>query len=151
MSDVPAITKASAHDIDIMSRTVYGEARGETWLGKVQVAIVILNRVKADLWNDGKPDWWGEGIAEVCLKPHQFTCWTPGDPNLPKLKAVTLDDVDFQECMAATLQVILGLANGVALDWTGTHYLMVGTHADWAAGKEHDFVIGKHAFYSGIN
>ena len=145
MSDVPVITKASAHDIDVMARTIYGEARGETWLGKVQVAIVILNRLKSRRWFAGKT------IAETCQKPWQFSCWSANDPNLPKIVDATLDDVDFQECMAATLQVILGLANGVALDWKGTHYLVVGTHADWATGKEHDFVIGKHAFYSGIN
>lgn len=35
------------NDIDILARTIYGEARGETDLGKMAVASVILNRYKA--------------------------------------------------------------------------------------------------------
>ena len=75
MSDLPIVTPASAHDIDIMSRTVYGEARGETWLGKVQVAIVILNRVKA-----GK-----KSLSGVILAPYQFSWTMDSDPNRVKV------------------------------------------------------------------
>jgi N-acetylmuramoyl-L-alanine amidase len=151
VSDIPIVEPASAHDIDIMARTIYGEARSETWLAQEQVGLVILNRVRMDLHNDGKPDWWGEGIAAVCLKPYQFSCWLPGDPNLPKLKAATLDDHAFQVAMAAALQCILGLAFGVVNDNKITHYYVVGSPMPkWAVGRQHEFIVGKHAFFKDI-
>lgn len=57
------------HDIDILARTIYGEARGEKTAGKKAVACVIMNRYKAKKWFSGKT------IAETCQKPWQFSCW----------------------------------------------------------------------------
>jgi spore germination cell wall hydrolase CwlJ-like protein len=49
-------------DRDILARTLWGEARGETLAGQIAVAWTIRNRV-----NDGKDkSWWGEGYAGVC-------------------------------------------------------------------------------------
>lgn len=40
----------SDEDIDTLARTVWGEARGESLLGKEAVACVILNRHKSGKW-----------------------------------------------------------------------------------------------------
>ena len=67
----------SEKDRDILARTLWGEARGEGFDGQIAVAWTIRNRVF-----DGKAkSWWGEGYAEVCLKPWQFSCWNQNDPN----------------------------------------------------------------------
>ena len=42
------------HDIDILARTIYGEARGEKTAGKKAVACVIMNRYKSKKWFAGK-------------------------------------------------------------------------------------------------
>ena len=64
-------------DRDILARTLWGEARGESLAGQIAVAWTIRNRV-----NDGKAkSWWGEGYAGVCQKPYQFSCWNKNDPN----------------------------------------------------------------------
>ena len=45
---IPAAQQASAvrsADLDLLARLVYGEARGEPYLGQVAVAAVVLNRV----------------------------------------------------------------------------------------------------------
>ena len=45
---IPAAQQASAvrsTDLDLLARLVYGEARGEPYLGQVAVAAVVLNRV----------------------------------------------------------------------------------------------------------
>jgi hypothetical protein len=47
----PSSTGLSINDIDLMTRTIYGEARGEPYIGQVAVVAVILNRMK----NDGFP------------------------------------------------------------------------------------------------
>ena len=37
---------ANSSDLNLLSRLVYGEARGEQYKGQVAVAAVVLNRVK---------------------------------------------------------------------------------------------------------
>lgn len=39
--------QASSSDLNLLSRLVYGEARGEQYIGQVAVAAVVLNRVKS--------------------------------------------------------------------------------------------------------
>ncbi len=39
--------KANSSDLNLLSRLVYGEARGEEYIGQVAVAAVVLNRVSS--------------------------------------------------------------------------------------------------------
>ena len=52
-------------DVDIIAKTLYGEARGEGYDGMLAVATVIYNRAKHDK----------DLFVKVCLKPKQFSCW----------------------------------------------------------------------------
>ena len=62
-------------DIEIVSLTVFGEARGESTVGQSAVVWVIRNR-----WQN--PGWWSRPnhtLADVCLVPqvynaHRFIC-----------------------------------------------------------------------------
>ena len=54
-------------DLDILARTIYGEARGEKTVGKKAIACVVLNRYKSGKWFAGKT------IAETCQKIYQFS------------------------------------------------------------------------------
>lgn len=115
-----------AGDLDAAARTVWGEARGEGYVGMIAVAAVIANRVKqarAYVEKNGKPHpLFGDGsVRDCCQRPMQFSCWNEGDPNLPKLKAVTTADETF--CWA--LYVTLGIFLGHQLDPTqgATHYV----------------------------
>src|SRR5262245_42215511 len=51
--------------------TLYGEARGSSRALRVGIASGIGNRVKA------QRSGWGLTADEVCLKPKQFSCWSP--------------------------------------------------------------------------
>src|SRR5699024_8667503 len=55
----------SQNDIKLMANAVYGEARGEPYIGKVAVAAVILNRVKSDTFPNT--------ISGVIFEPRAFT------------------------------------------------------------------------------
>ena len=70
----PEQFNVSDEELQLMSRTVYGEARGEIYRGKVAVAAVILNRVKSD----GFPST----IADVIYQPNAFTAVNDGQINL---------------------------------------------------------------------
>lgn len=79
-----------------MARTVFGESRGEPYLGQLAVAWVIRNR--AD-----RPSWWGRSVRDVCLKPRQFSCWNEHDPNYGLIRAASLSDSRFRTAYRASL------------------------------------------------
>jgi N-acetylmuramoyl-L-alanine amidase len=126
-------------DIETMIRTVHGEARGESLLGKIAVAHVILNRAK-------KGGWWGNTVAGVCKMPWQFSCWNENDPNRAKIMRATPPEL--AECAEAAALALSGIwadpTNGAC------HYMVKGTKATWAEGREPDLQIGAHVFYRGI-
>ncbi len=138
------VLPCSFGDLDVMARTVYGEARGEIETGKIAVAWCIRNRAELDLGNDGKPDWWGEGIGGVCLKPYQFSCWLPKDPMFPKINAAKTSQL--LDCLKACYAVLVGEAP----DPTGgaTHYYAAAIASPpWAVGRTPAAVIGAHRFF----
>lgn len=54
--------------VDTLARTILGEARGQSLLDKIAVAVVVRERAS-------RPGWWGRDVASVCRAPGQFTCW----------------------------------------------------------------------------
>ena len=134
-------------DIDVLARTIWAEARGEGIRGMEAVAAVIMNRVNADLGNDQKPDWWGEGVTAVCRKPWQFSCWNMDDPNRDKLIAVTGKDPWFAHAIEVARRAIKGeLEDPTA----GSDHYCTATVApvtSWTAGRTPAARIGRHLFY----
>ena len=137
------MTPVSFNDLEIMSRTIWGEARGEPHIGMVAVAHVILNRWKGMKWYSGAT------IAETCRKPWQFSCWNENDPNLPKLLAVGVSDPRMRECIVIALEAIAGTSSDPTKH--STHY-----HASdivpplWAATGTLTAEIGRHLFYKDV-
>lgn len=91
----------SEEDWYVASRTLYGEARGESWDGQVAVAWVIRNRAE-------RPQWWGTTVSEVCLKKFQFSCWLDSDPNKVRIQAVTPAEPHFRRCLGIVALVMSG-------------------------------------------
>src|SRR5690625_4400461 len=60
----------SQNDIQLMANAVYGEARGEPYVGQVAVAAVILNRVKSPTFPNT--------AAGVIFEPRAFTAVADG-------------------------------------------------------------------------
>lgn len=126
-------------DEEVVARTVYGEARGEKKKGKIAVAWVIRNRVE-------KPRWWGWTYREVCLKPYQFSCWNPGDPNREKCLAVMWYDPTYQACLEAAVEVM----NGEVDDPTDGATSYVASYIplpEWTSRMALTKRIGNHVFF----
>ena len=66
MSDTDNLT-----DLEVLACTLIGEAESMGSQGMVEVANVILNRVKEN--------WFAKDIRDACLRPYQFSCWNQGD------------------------------------------------------------------------
>jgi len=77
-----------ALEVDVLARTIWGEARGEGSVGMQAVACVILNRVR-------RGGWWGDSIVSVSQKPYQFSCWNKDDPNYRRVLSVDDQDMHF--------------------------------------------------------
>jgi len=79
-SDVPARADAEEFyrelEIDVLARTLWGEARGEGTTGLEAVANVVLNRVKMAEENGGK-FWWGSNIILGKRRNSNYRHWSP--------------------------------------------------------------------------
>ena len=130
-------------EIDVLARTLWGEARGEGSTGMEAVASVILNRVDVAKQRNGY--WWGNTIIQVCQKPYQFSCWNKQDPNFKKLSSVTEDDMHFATALRVARRAVLGFIK----DATGgaTHYHTLAISPYWAKDQKPTARIGHHVFY----
>jgi spore germination cell wall hydrolase CwlJ-like protein len=141
------VMPVTERDRDILARTLWGEARGESLAGQIAVAWAIRNRVF-----DGKDrSWWGEGYAGVCQKPYQFSCWNKNDPNYAYLSgAKPIPFREFAQAQIAADQVIAGTAP----DPTGgaTHYYAttMPKPPTWTKGGKQTLQLGHHVFFKDV-
>lgn len=145
------------NDIVTVACTVYGEARGEPFEGKVAVANVIMNRVKS-------PGWWGKDITSVCLAPWQFSCWNSNDPNRAIIETFrrsfmrkemygikgAIRDSSFCECMSIAAAVIGGRLPDIT-EGSAHYYVKAIPAPPWAKGKKPTVEIGSHLFFANID
>lgn len=133
-------------EIDILARTIYGEARGESVRGKEAVACVILNRVNRAKQRSGY--WWGNSVKQVCLKPWQFSCWNENDPNRDKILSVEAGHKVFDTCLRIARRALSGCLEDPTDG--ATHYHNENVNPPWARGKPACAEIGRHLFYNDI-
>lgn len=131
---------------DILAKTIYGEARGETISGQEAIASVILNRAAVSR-RHGRY-WWGNDIAAICQKPFQFSCWNLDDPNYKIILRVDEGNPVFAACKRIAKRAIAGLLT----DSTdgATHYHTKNLRPKWSVGKIPCAEIGNHVFYNDI-
>ncbi|KYP80478.1 spore cortex-lytic enzyme [Ferroacidibacillus organovorans] len=78
----------SANDIQMMSQVVYGEARGQPFIGQVAVAAVMMNRLHSSLFP--------HSIPAILYQPGAFTAVSNGQASLgtdPEATAAVLDAI----------------------------------------------------------
>lgn len=128
-------------EIDIMARTIFGEARGELarygTVALIAIANVIFNRYKKHF---------AKSIDAVCLAPQQFSCWNKNDPNYSKMIAVDEKNDIFRKCLEIATNVI----NGKYPDITDgcDHYHAYYVKPYWAANLRPKHTFGSHYFYN---
>lgn len=141
----------SAGDLDALARTIYGEARGESWQGKLGVGWVVRNRATAatrlppgrvhPLFGDGT-------LRSACQREWQFSCWNRNDPNRAHLLAVGAEVPVFRECLAAAATVALGLVGDLTCG--ATHYHTHAVSPPWSVGLKPVVTIGRHRFFRDV-
>ncbi len=127
-----------ALEIDVLARTIWGEARGEGSVGMQAVACVAMNRVRIG-------GWWGETAVQVCQKPYQFSCWNKDDANYGRVLSVDSTDIHFVIAQRIAARAVLGVLDDPTKG--ATHYHAAGVSPYWAKGEKPVAVIGRHVFY----
>lgn len=134
------LSPSQRKEIDLIARTVFGEARGEKSIHALQaIAHVILNRVK-DHRN------WPNSVQAVILQKNQFSCWNEQDPNYYAIQSVTFNNPDFRQAYQATL---LALLSDTDITHGANHYHARWVNPTWAQQKNMLRVaeIHQHIFY----
>lgn len=116
--------------------TVWQEARGESYEGKVAVAEVILKRTARKYFSDGT-------VAGTCLRDRQFSGWNNADPNRVKAAKLDTNDPVVQECVCAWAEAKNGSnRTGEAIHYFNPH----DCSPKWAEGAKVIAQIGRHRF-----
>ena len=92
--------------------TVWQEARGEPFPGKVGVAEVILQRMARKKYSDGT-------VEGTVLRAYQFSGWNTTDPNRTPATRIDDDDPLVQECIKAWNEAVRGSDTTLG----ATHYV----------------------------
>ena len=119
-------------------QTVWGEARGETFNGKLGVAHVILNRVKNN-------NHWPDTEYNVVHQPWQFSAWNEGNANRQKMLDLPFDDLN-KECMEATLKAV-GDCESDPTDGATHYFASYIEPPSWAGNLSETAQIGLHRFF----
>ncbi len=115
----------ASSDVDLLAHCVYGEARGEPYVGKVAVAAVVLNRVKSSSFPNT--------IAGVIYQNGAFTAVSDGQFYLTP-------DADAYRAARDAL-------NGWDPTYGCLYYYNPQTYVNsWILSREVRLSIGKHAF-----
>lgn len=140
------LAPAAWADVLMMAATVWGEAEGEEYPGKVGVAYVIDNRVKDPRWPNT--------ATEVCLDPNQFSCWNTGSPRIAGMKnphAHTTEAI-WNDCFKAAIDAMYSFlpdptkgANHY-LNPVVTRKLRGGTMPSWYTPERIVARLGDHEF-----
>lgn len=132
-------------DMDILARTVMGEARGDSDIGKHAVARCIVNR-----WRMRNRWFSAPLIAEVCQKHAQFSCWLKSDPNREVILNATYDKPALCNAMRAAALAIHSSPHLWLTDEVTHYYSDIIAEPLWAKGHTPAGRIGHHIFFAGI-
>ena len=116
----------------ILSLTLWGECRSESFDGKLAVASVIYHRAHGEV----------DRMDGVCLKPYQFSCWN-GNGRQRLLDAKPVGGA-WDDCV----QIATRMANGVfAPTIDADHYHTPSVNPKWNRGMQFVEKIGNHLFW----
>jgi hypothetical protein len=130
-------------ELDVLARTLWGEARDNSEEMQEAVVNVVMNRLAIS--KERQRYWWGNDIISICQKPYQFECWNRALPLYRKISNVNLDDSRFLGCIEIALEGI----DEVLFDNTkkATHYHHESISPYWSKGETPTVTIEGCLFY----
>ena len=131
-------------DVKCMAEAVYYEARDQSTMGQLAVAIIIRNRMNDDRWpstacgvvRDGRY-WNGHPVKHQC----QFSYWCDGKPERPAEKEAWRQALNIARLAyhhSIEIESLIG----------ATHYHTIWVNPSWSRKFRLSIQIGDHRFYS---
>jgi hypothetical protein len=139
--------KFTPRDLDIATRTLYGEGekRGGGAEDEKLIAWVIRNR--AEYAQEVGGHWWGDTIEKVCLHPWQFSCWNQNDPNRAVIVGLNATSSEYKRCEAIARNVFESPRNSDPTK-SADHYFHDSIDApNWSKQGIRTISLGGHNFY----
>lgn len=137
---------SSAKDVDVLARTIWGEAHREpdAEAGMAAVTNVVINRNR-------RQTFWGRTIEEVCRKPYQFACWNADSPTRSALLGVLTADPEFATASRVARDA---LEHRLPDNTSGaTHYYSrwLAVPPRWSRGHSPCATVGNLLFFNDID
>ena len=132
--------KMSEHDLMILTKTVYGEARGEGEIGIKAVVHLVLNRVKSDhpLFKHDVT------ITKACLRREQFECWD----FKREMSSIDVKSDEFLKLKCLVVDAHKEYNKGIDLTKDALFYVKRKKHLPkWAWGMKRTAVINHHVYF----
>ncbi len=139
----------------ILALCGWGEARGEGADGIKAVINVVNNRVNRGGWYVSKEiTRLASAYHGVIIKPFQFSCVSPGDPNRQKLLDIANDysgavsrDGVLAKCLDLSVQLVQGFLDDNTGGATYYHTKQMNPYPKWASSFAKTVEIGNQIFY----
>ena len=148
------------NELELLTLVIFGEARGLDHCGRLAVGCVVRNRVMKNKTN----------YKIEILKPYQFSCFNPGDPNRELLERIAkkieclkeeqnilteeifnrldktlLGEGALYDCYTCALAVMKGCQD---ITTGATHYIATyWAMPEWIKGMRMTKIIGQHVFF----
>jgi N-acetylmuramoyl-L-alanine amidase len=142
-ADLGAAPPPTGSAIDVLARTLWGEARADSLRAKEALAALIVNRTRHAKSMDGHY-WWGNSIEEICRRPGQFPCW--GQPD--RLLAATMQDRAFRIAVRTARRAVAGFLADPTCG--ATHWHRRTELPLWTRGRFPTAEIGQFLFYNDV-
>lgn len=125
----------------IAALTIWREASGEPYLGKVAVGEVIWQRSKERRLRP----------LAVCFQPWQFSCHNPNDPNSRRWPALKVEEgvIKYPQSFLDSMKAWEEAVGGSSITKGANHYHATTMSAPpkWAVNRKPVATIGRHIFY----
>ena len=121
-----------------LALVVWREARGESLLAQIAVAMSVLNRVH-------KPCWWGQDVMSVIFKKWQYSSMT--DPKDKQLTTWPQNNYEWKQCLQVASDAIYGLSPDPA-PYADSYYDDSIQPPKWATPDMFVCKIGRLNFYN---
>lgn len=133
-------------EVDLLTRVVWGEARGEKPQYQSAIVHTIINRA------EHPKKRYGVTFSDILIRPNAYSCMNPNDPNYPKLLSLSKNSPEYKKINEVVLNTILSRMNG-GMDPTdgATHYHTKDVNPKWNQAASSMFTLGSHKFWVGVD
>ena len=137
-SSTDKLDKNELRKIEILAKTIYTEANGESLKGKEAVATIIHNRANHKKWRH-------LGLSGVCRQYKQFSGWNKGEPRI-KINN-PLDRKSWEDSIKIATEMVKGIFKPLSELKDATHYYNPKKASpSWGKKLRDPVVIGNHKF-----